>query len=392
MKKFLILLGFLCCFAWTNAQEQYKVTSKSYLNVRSSASTSSAVLGSVQTGSTVEVYEMYGSWAKIKYNGQFAYVSSKYIEKCNVSSASTTQGGEKENANEAFWSKLNLEQYQTGNVEWMIFVILGLSVVLAVIRRMLRGEEDVLSGRLYILNLTIFVVMCFAESAYLFMMAGDTIWFCLPSDVGWIGAIVGFVSLGWVAYNQLICFMDILTDLKYNAGECDLRIGIFSWPVAAVAAIIASIVEWDSGEMWILIILGVCQLIQIGIIVVCVTQNGGFLYSLLFVAIYLIGAISTMFVILQFLVLLMIVVVFGMLITGFLNAKGSGRSSSSSSSTSSNSSSSSPEYRDGYLESDDVTRIYGRFRNDDNTFDADFLSGGRTYDREMFGDRWKKRE
>ena len=91
MKKLLLFFVALFCLAFANAQERYEVTSKSALNIRSSASASSTVLGTVQSGSKVDVYEVYGEWAKIKHNGRFAYVSSKYLKKCSVEASSQNQ-------------------------------------------------------------------------------------------------------------------------------------------------------------------------------------------------------------------------------------------------------------------------------------------------------------
>ena len=50
-----------------------------YVNVRLKPSLYSDKLGVLKEGETVEVYEDDGEWAKIIYNGDFAYCSSKYI-------------------------------------------------------------------------------------------------------------------------------------------------------------------------------------------------------------------------------------------------------------------------------------------------------------------------
>lgn len=91
-------------------------------------------------------------------------------------------------------------------------------------------------------------------------MGSDMIWFCTPDNVGWIGAIVGFITFGLIVYNQLLCFLDTMQDLRYNTGDFDMRIGIYSWPIAIIAGIIANIAGWEDGNMWILIVLGICQL------------------------------------------------------------------------------------------------------------------------------------
>ncbi|WPC43098.1 SH3 domain-containing protein [Clostridium sp. JS66] len=51
----------------------------STLNVRSSASGSSGVIGVLKKGSSVNVVAVSGDWYKIKYNSSYGYVSSKYI-------------------------------------------------------------------------------------------------------------------------------------------------------------------------------------------------------------------------------------------------------------------------------------------------------------------------
>ncbi|AKA72246.1 SH3 domain-containing protein [Clostridium scatologenes] len=51
----------------------------STLNVRSSASSSSGVIGALKKGSSVNVVAVSSDWYKIKYNSSYGYVSSKYI-------------------------------------------------------------------------------------------------------------------------------------------------------------------------------------------------------------------------------------------------------------------------------------------------------------------------
>ncbi len=52
------------------------------LNVRSSASssTSTNILGKVNTGTKLPVYKVEGSWLKVSYNGRYAYISSNYAQ------------------------------------------------------------------------------------------------------------------------------------------------------------------------------------------------------------------------------------------------------------------------------------------------------------------------
>lgn len=59
---------------------KYVVTASS-LNIRKEPNTSSEILGTFSNGDTVNVYSITSGWAKISYDGNTAYVSSKYIKK-----------------------------------------------------------------------------------------------------------------------------------------------------------------------------------------------------------------------------------------------------------------------------------------------------------------------
>ncbi|MEG2018287.1 MAG: SH3 domain-containing protein [Clostridium sp.] len=50
------------------------------LNVRSGASTSNGIVGTLRSGSKVEIIETSNGWHKIKYNNTYGYVSADYIE------------------------------------------------------------------------------------------------------------------------------------------------------------------------------------------------------------------------------------------------------------------------------------------------------------------------
>ncbi|CUQ16558.1 SH3 domain-containing protein [Clostridium baratii] len=74
-------------------EEKPEVTTKtgtvnaSALNVRSGASTSSSVIGSLNRGAKVEIVSTSGKWHKIKYKNGYGYVSADYI-KINSSNTS----------------------------------------------------------------------------------------------------------------------------------------------------------------------------------------------------------------------------------------------------------------------------------------------------------------
>lgn len=82
MKTIHVLLTLFILFVFTYdafAEENYKVTSASVLNVRNNPTTKSRIVGSLRSGQHIEVLSINDGWAKIIYNGTTCYISAKYI-------------------------------------------------------------------------------------------------------------------------------------------------------------------------------------------------------------------------------------------------------------------------------------------------------------------------
>lgn len=79
LKRFIFTLMMTLIVVIALADNNYKVTSSSRLNVRKSPSTSAAVLGTFTSGQQIEVISISNGWAKVKYNGKTGYVSDRYI-------------------------------------------------------------------------------------------------------------------------------------------------------------------------------------------------------------------------------------------------------------------------------------------------------------------------
>lgn len=71
------------------------------LRVRKEASTSSAVLGTLYSGNSVNIVGETGSWYKIKYNSSYAYVHKDYITENKPSSDSSTNTGNGNSTNDS---------------------------------------------------------------------------------------------------------------------------------------------------------------------------------------------------------------------------------------------------------------------------------------------------
>lgn len=60
---------------------QYEIIGTSTVNIRTSASTSSKIVGKLKKGDIITVQSVSSGWAKFMYNGKVAFVSAKYLKK-----------------------------------------------------------------------------------------------------------------------------------------------------------------------------------------------------------------------------------------------------------------------------------------------------------------------
>lgn len=87
--SFLIALISGVVFVW--AENNYKVSSPSPLNVRNVPSKTGDILGTFQSGQNIEVLSVDNGWAKVKLDGNTGYVMVEYIEPLIVAPKSNGQ-------------------------------------------------------------------------------------------------------------------------------------------------------------------------------------------------------------------------------------------------------------------------------------------------------------
>lgn len=300
MRTYLLTFFFLCFCVLLLAQTKYEVTANSFLNIRSFASSSAPVIGTIDRGGKIYVHEIEDGWAKIDYNNEYAYISSDYIRKVE------------ENPVVKLDKKKSFFDFKFGfpegenDVKWIIYVIVGLSVLLFIFR-MIRGD-DPLEDEKYLANWSIFLIVSILEIAYI-VMGGNYIWFCTPSDVGWLWTVINFLIFGFVVYNQILCLLGTLVDIQYNGGAYfDMRWGLYSLGGGIVGGIITGIFFPHLLPIVLFAFL-IGQVIQIVLIFRALTPESGWLNSLLATSVYLLGTISTIIILAQFIILLIIVLV-----------------------------------------------------------------------------------
>lgn len=79
IRKLLICVLCLCAALVSYAENNYRVTSSSRLNVRRTPTTSGVILGTLSSGQEITVLSITKGWAKIEFKNTTGYVSAKYI-------------------------------------------------------------------------------------------------------------------------------------------------------------------------------------------------------------------------------------------------------------------------------------------------------------------------
>lgn len=74
----------------TVAQSNYKVISNAPLNVRKKASSEASILGTLSSGSLIEVISIKKGWAKVNYKDGYGFVQTQYIEQISNKRAETS--------------------------------------------------------------------------------------------------------------------------------------------------------------------------------------------------------------------------------------------------------------------------------------------------------------
>jgi hypothetical protein len=374
MKKILSIILLLLAGISIIADEQqiteelYQVTAET-LNVRQKPNKHSEIKGKLQKGDIVNVTKIQNGWAEIWYKCYNAYVNEKFI------TPYTPPQIEPEKEETHSWvprftlGDIDVNKYANGKGKWLIYLILGLAVTMFGAKD--SEEQEGLLG--------IFVITCPIILYYLLRLGKHAHWFCMPNQVGWLWAIVGFVALGFVTLALTIAYSKAMRYIRETAGDFSLAIGWKSWIYCSIPAVIASIFEWETWCFWLAIILGICQIIQIIRIFQGVIPEKGIIAAIAIIILYFLGLITITALMLQFVSLLIVVLLIGGFIYGAATTSIGGSSSR-------NPSENIPTYpKEGYIDVDGK-RIYGRF-NSNSTFED---GSGDRYDSFLGG--WKKRE
>lgn len=299
IRLFLVLIFLFLTECIIYAAERYEVSVESSLNIRSAPNANSSVLGTLVDGDAIEVISIKGGWAKFSHNGQDAYVNSTYLSKA-VSTDSTSVS----------------KRHHTS----LLYLIVIISVILYLIRKLVRKDSP-LEGIPFYINYALVVGMCLLEILYFGVFRGE-VWFCSPQIVGWGWVVANFVIFVWIIYNQAMLFFNTLEDIQYKSYTVDYRVGYYSYGIGLVL-LLACVFFAEGYLYWVLgsIILG--QLIQVVLIFRYTIPHWN--KAAMNALIYLLAAVSTILIFMEFLPFLILAAIVGVIVIGLERNSGKRR-------------------------------------------------------------------
>ncbi len=271
MKRFLLFLvtmwGSLILWAYP-----YKVNVSSSLNLRSEPSVRSEVLLKLKNGDVVDCpmaaaeMQRQSDWVQVSYQGTTGYLKAQYL----LPAESAASDGKTPVQIKQWYELLD---WKGDGYRWMAYLIGALSLLMwfecKFIRHLslgIRTEDGEDSRKWAFINGILLTVTSGCILFYVAKMGSNALWFFMPSVINsWGFVIVNFIFFIYVLINLLVFFLMTLKDVSMTANRAvNLKFGIYTWLLGLIALVIWGFGGYD--PTYIYWGIGVCQLIQIGII------------------------------------------------------------------------------------------------------------------------------
>lgn len=276
----------------------YKVNVTSTLNLRSEPSTTSTILLKLNNGDVVDspvdlsTISATSDWVRVDYNGTTGYLQAKYLIPAENSTAET-----KSSIRVKQWYKLL--DWEGDGYRWMTYLIGGLVLLMWFeckflrhltlrIRTASRGD----SRKWAWINGVLLAVTSGSILFYVMQMGSNSLWFFMPSIVNsWWFVILNFIFFIYVLINLLVFFLMTLKDIADTAQtSVSLKFGLYTWLAGIIALVVCGIGGYD--PTYIYLIIGVCQVVQVCIILIQLIAKKRFFAALAASLLYVLGSVS----------------------------------------------------------------------------------------------------
>lgn len=300
MKRLLPILCLLLSLS-LSAQERY-VVDRAEINVQAEFNYS-PIIGVLVKGDTVTVFESLYGIAKIDFEDGYGWVELNLLGEI---------GGDVEGVElykrAGFISNFAVSgylqsllsvspsSYSSTKIILIICAILIISIVIYISRFKLNFTT--LRGMKFLLKYTLFVTLVIIELLY-FTLVDDPFWFCRSYNVGLAMALINFTILIWVIYNQIVCFLSLMVDCadSYHT-HVNFKLGYYSWMIGFVLVMICYFYYIDF-LIYVIIAQLLLQSVQFVFIIRACAKGRGIIFSIPYIFIYVIGALTISFIFIQ---------------------------------------------------------------------------------------------
>lgn len=270
--KYILIVTFLALqILGIHAQEQYRVVSRTQLNVRSGPGTDYSVIGSLAPRSIVSVTATRGNWSAIAYQGRTGYVASRYISPLPIPRAARSH---------TFFSEYSLF--------WPLLLL-----VLTLLPVFIREAGISSCTTIWIVRLSL-IGTAIVELIY-FIGMNCELWWCQPSQVGWGWAIAGvFISfiIFFLQYQYLKGFSDPEPENPKTSGIHTLNI----------VSLVACIILISYKHTWVIFLYP--AVLFCALYLRCRSWSTALLYTFL-ISLYSIALLGTLFKLMYFIIIVL---------------------------------------------------------------------------------------
>lgn len=304
-----LLLAVIACLSFA---ANYRVNVKSTLNLRAEPSAQSEILCKIQGGEIVDGPNVFETeWVYVNYQGQSGYLMAKYLSPA-TDDESFSPAQYRNNSRPWYY----LLDWEGEGYRWMAYVILALSLVMWIEMKFIRKlsldfrtyDDDIKVFRW--VNTGLLLVFAGISIIYVYLMGNNAMWFVF--DVSpWYFVLLNFIFFVYVFINLAVFFVRTMDDIV-SPVRINLKFGIIMWLVGVIGYVVCQLIANETRTTinmhTFFVIIGICQVVQVIIILIKTGNAGHILYGLLAIVMYAIGsvAIAVLLVPLVFMVLVMI--------------------------------------------------------------------------------------
>ncbi len=328
MKRFVLTLFVVMSYILAFGAK-YEVKVNSELNVRQKPSASSVIIAKLKNGEIIDCTPVAGNdeWMEIEIKSDMAdskigYVKASFIQPV---SDKTPHVVSEETAMGQFLNRL---LHTDGNgSRSLVYLILSEILVMWFVSKWIRKVSPNMfeykgfdgAGWRYF-SIVWLLITSFTIFFYLKEMGMNALWFIQPSIMNnWWKVIFNFIVFIYVLINLFVFFLKTMDDLSMTfRGSVNILVGLIGWGIGIIGFLFAYWFkdEWLDYVIWIV---AAIQMIQFVIMAYHLWHGGGIIGILISFFVYIVGALSIVFIAVPIVAVAIILMIIGIVICAICN-------------------------------------------------------------------------